>query len=711
MTGRAEPPPESEAAQTLRLLVSIWNRRWIVLGFLVTGIALAFAASYLMTPKYRANLTFEVQRQPTQIMESGSLDPEVVADAEHITTQIQLLKSRTLASQTIDQLGLSDNESFADPEEPAETRQAQATDHLVENLSISPYARSRVITASYVSEDPETAASVLNELARAFIENTLERRFDASAYAREFLDERIATTKSQLETSERALAQYAQENGILELSSASGAQVSSLDEASLQTLNFALADAEKTRISAEQRYREASATNSTSEIVSSETMKELEVRRAALAAELQELMARYDSRHPSVRDVQSQLVSVEISLAEASRRIIDSLEVEYRAALAAEQRLRARVGELTNQVQDLRSRSIDYQILQREVDTNRAQYDALLQRYKDISVAGAVGESQLTVVDWAVPPREPFAPNYLRNVLIAAIVFLGAGVALALALEFIDDRIKSSKDVWAKLGEPVIGVVPRISGKFNFNKEIGKQDSQFAEAYQSVRSSLSFSRQQGAPRSILVASTRPKEGKSVTVSALGISFARTGHRVLIIDADIRKPSRTADAHSIGLSGLLKNPNERLEDHVVHGVIEGFHLLPAGRVSGGAAETLASRRLEQIIQEAETSYDVVLIDSAPALAYSDAARLGSICEACIMVVQSRGVRTPFIQRTIAGLRYANAPIVGVLLTQVNMKRDLDVYGYGYGPNKASPTGVNFTSEASVERKPNLFGVES
>jgi capsular exopolysaccharide synthesis family protein len=631
--GYAPERDQPGGVELMAMIEKLLRRRWLILTCLMFGVMVAVAASLLTTPMYRAKAVIEVQRQEARIMEGSDIEPQTIADAEYMATQNALLKSRSLAERTVERLHLADNPRYAgkNKDAPRPIRTAQAIDSLLERLEINPVARSRVISIGYVSSDPTEAAAVLNELTEGFIQVNLERKYNTTKYARTFLEERIASTKTALEESERRIAGYARDNGILELGESGASLNNSLDATSLQALNQALAEAERKRIEAEQKFQEATQSGSVEELVKSDLLRELGVRRADLAAQKQELLRTFKPDYPDVQAIQSKLDTIDGEITTARKSILISLQSAYNAALASEQQLRTRVGELTQDVQELRNRSIDYTILQREVDTNRSQYEALLQRYKEIAIAGGVGSSQVAIVDRADTPREPFSPSHLRNLALALVLSMAVAIGLALLLDFLDDTLKSPEDVRRKLGEAVIGVAPKMKVRGGIERELSDPRSIISEAFQSIRASLAFSTAHGTPKSILVCSCKPSEGKTSSVTALANAIARTGKRVLIIDADMRKPSFAVQrGASIGLSGLLSS-QASLESAVVDGRIPNVSLLPSGTTPPNPAELLANDRLNEIIREAEDQYDVVVVDSPPVLGFADGPLLGAACK--------------------------------------------------------------------------------
>ena len=289
---------------------------------------------------------------------------------------------------------------------------------------------------------------------------------------------------------------------------------------------------------------------------------------------------------------------------------------------------------------NLRGRSIQYTILQREVDTNRALYDALLQRYKQIGVAGGVGIAPVSIVDRADVPRMPFKPNLFLNLLLGLGLGLAAGMAGAIGLEFINDTIKSREDVRKKLALPCLGAVPRTPAKEAFVDDLKDPTSVISEAYSAIVAALRFSTEAGMPKVLLLTSTRSSEGKSSSALALAQNFARRGKSVLLIDGDLRKPAFKAASENVGLSKLLTT-EDKVEDHVVETQHANLWLLPSGPVPPSPADLLSTGRIRKIIAEASERFELVVIDGPPTLGLADAPLLAAAAGEVLFVVESAG----------------------------------------------------------------------
>lgn len=692
--------------ETVRVLL---RRKWMVLSVTLLGLIAAVLFTLNMTPLFKATTTLEIQRQETQILDQSSIDPVMIADAEYMETQYALLQSRSLAERVAEVLNLPSDERYADQTLNRDERLNEAASVILDNLRVNPEGRSRVVNVEFVSPHPREAARIANTLVENFIETNLERKYNTTAYARRFLAERLQTTKLALEESERQLAEYAYDQGILELDVANGG--GSLDANSLIQLNQELAEAESDRIELEQKLTEIENNPATREILDSRDLQLLRQRRSQLQSEYQEMLGQFKPGYPAMEQMRSRIELLDQEMALTQQAILAAIRSEYNSALAKEEALRVRVDELKSELQALRDRKIQYTILGREVDTNRSQYEALLQRMKEVSVASGIGSSQVSIVDRALVPREPFEPNLLRTLIQAFVLSFAAGVGLAFALNYIDDTIKTPEDVKSKLGLATIGVVPKLKGgKDLITNELGNPRSPISEAFFSARTSLEFTTENGAPRSLLMTSTRPGEGKTSSTVALAMSFAKVGRRVLIIDADMRKPSFVADAGaSIGLSGMLTR-DANLSEQIVRSGTENLFLLPAGIIPPNPAELLSSPKLRTVFNEAKSMFDLVVVDSPPVLSFTDAPLLGSIAEGSVIVVQAGSIRTPAVQRTISRMLDSRTNVLGVMLTKFDAKKsgaNYSYYGYAYGKNAYSYSEKQVSDSNETRRKIRIF----
>ena len=679
--GAGEPP--SDDIDIVNLFGTLYARKFLIITCIVLSGLIGLFLVLQSTPLYRGIVKVEVQKQQTQIVEGGNLEQAGVADEAFMETQYALLNSRSLAERVVLILQLESNADFANPALSTELRTQQAASKLLANLNVAPIGASRVISVTYDDPSPWVSAKVPNTLVENFIELTLERKFNTTAYARAFLEERLAQAKITLEDAERQLVAYADDNDILELKDAG--QETSLASNSLLQLNSELAEAQSERIIAEQAFIELSNNAVTSETLDSADLKRLRAKRSELEAEYQNLLGIFKPDYPDVLQVRSRINAIDSEIIGETKAIVGAAQGTYRAALARENILSAKLEGLKADLRQLRNRSIDYTILRREVDNTRSQYDALLQRLKEVSIASGVGSSQISVVDSAIIPRLPFSPNIPMIMALSLLLGGGLGIGLAFLLSMIDDTIKTPEDIKEKLRLAVLGVVPKLVNAKRDDvilEELKDPKSAVSEAYFSARTALEFSTDEGVPRSLVITSSQPEEGKTSTAVALATAFARTGRSVLIIDADMRKPSFVADAEtSIGLSGLLTQ-NHSLEENIISSLNNGLHLLPSGVIPPNPAELLSGKKLRELIKEAESLFDVVIVDAPPMLNFTDATVLAAACRGAVVVIKSGANRTPACSRTIERLRDNRANVLGAVLTHFDASKGGYAYNYHY-----------------------------
>lgn len=703
-SGRVAPPTTPFLAQVYAVLR---RRRWAVLGIVAAFIVLGIVGTLLMTPKYTASSTIEIQRETRNFTlvrgaEQADAGP---ADMEFYRTQYGLLRSRALAIKVAEDLRLTDDASFFDtfggrrekawfvdgrlaPSAPSRADRARAAgDLLLKNLGVDQERLSRLVTISFVSPDPEFSRKVVAAWGDAFIEQTLERRYQATAYARRFLETRLSQLRGRIDRSERQLVEYASREGIVNIpettttGESAGATVERPIVADdLATLNRALASATAERAQAESRL--AGGGDTTTEALANQAISGLRERRANLAADYAKLMAQFEPGYPPAVALRDQVGELDRAIAREEQRVSNTLRQAYGASVREQQLLRSRVTELKTGVLDLRRRSIQYNIYQREVDTNRQLYDALLQRYKEIGVAGGVGVNNISIVDPAERPVKPSSPRLLLNLLIAAVLGVIVGGGAAYLLEQIDEVVNDPADVEQMFGQPLLGTTPSIAD--TPMAALADRKSSLTEAYTSLQTNLGFTTDSGVPRSLSVTSSRPGEGKSTTSFALAQALARAGKRTLLLDGDMRNPSvhHLLDRRNeSGLSNILAGAATATIPVVDTG-IPNLSAMFAGPQPPSAAELLSSDRFRELLLELRDRFDHVVVDAPPVMGLADAPLIGSTVEGCVFVLESHGTKRALVRTALSRLASANVPVLGIVLTKFETKRASYEYGYDY-----------------------------
>ena len=691
-------------------LLSYWRilvkRRWTVLGALGIVLVATLVGTLLMTPIYRATTSLQIERDTIKVVDVEGVSPvEGGAGADFYQTQYELLKSRALAQRVASQLALAEGETLeqlsppspwaalrglftgggdeGDEQTEAElaSRDSAATTFIMRGLTIEPVRNSRLVRVHFDSPDPAFSQRAANALAEAYIASNLERRFDSSAYAKTYLEDRLQELRLKLEDSERELVAFAQKEQIV----GSGDSNGNLSEQDLGSLNAALSQARQDRIKAEARWRQAQASRGTvllGEIGEASIIKGLQETRGKLMADYQDKLRLYKPGFPLMQQLKGQIDEVERQIAAEVGNIKAAIQAEFLAAQEQERLLSEQMSLVKNDVLDLQSRSIQYNILKREVDTNRELYDGLLQRYKEIGVAAGVSNNNISVVDLAQNGYK-FKPSLTRNLALGLLAGLMLGVLLALAFEYLDDTLKAPEDVEKQLGLSVLGVIPLLKAPMTPAKALEDPRSAFAESYRSVRTALQFATDTGVPRSLLITSSTPSEGKSTTALTLARNFAQLGKRVLIIDADLRNPSlhRTLGVdNSAGLSNYLAGAVKATE--VIHATdTPGLMYMSTGPLPPNPAELLMGPKMLSLISIAREKFDQLIIDGPPVMGLADAPILGNLANGTLLVVEAGETRITVARNALKRLLAARAHVVGGLLTKFSSKHA--GYGYGYG----------------------------
>jgi succinoglycan biosynthesis transport protein ExoP len=667
--------------QSLLRIVS--EHRKLILAALVAGLIGGLVIT-LLTPKmYRADVTLEVNPPKVEILnEKDGGEAPTQSGWDFVATQVGLLSSRSLAERVAQELNLASDPAVVGTGGTPATRLRTATGVVAGGLAVTMPEDGQLIHYSYVSTSPELAAKVANGVADGFINSSLQRRYDASNYARNFLLQQITKTRGELEKSERLLVAYAQAQGIINTGTPEGSgpsDTSSLQGESLVALNKALAEATARRVMAEGAYRQAGLAGGSSEVT--QASAGLRTAKAALEADYQDKLTLLKPEHPDMVALRSRIDELNRQISAEQSRVASghstTLLADYRAAAAAEGALQARVAQLRGSVLDLRGRSIQYNILQRDVDTNRGLYDALLQRYKQVGVGGGVGTSPVSIVDRAEVPGGPYKPNLMFNLLVGLGLGLLAGLATALLMEFLHDTIKTREDVRNKLALACLGVIPKRIGGGSIIEDLKDVSSGATEAYSAVLASLRFSTENGAPKTLLITSTMASEGKSSSALALAQNYARRGESVLLVDADLRRPVFKAHSNRQGLTKLLTN-DDSIRAHVLDTQYEHLFLLPCGPTPPNPADLLSSPRFETIIREAAQQFDRVVIDGPPVLGLADATLLATAAGSVAMVIEAGKTKTRAARDALERLRLGGAHVIGAILTKST--EEASQYGY-------------------------------
>lgn len=704
----AQRPSGLDLQKYIRILI----RHWLVVAACVIVAAAAGLTKIAMTtPIYTATVRIEIQKETARVSNMQTFEaPQSGSSAEFFQTQYGLITSRALAETTAKdpRLNLVHNKKVlkalgidvgqgASAMSTAQIQNA-LTDRIKWYLSVTPVQTSRLVDISYSSPDAAASAAIVNAVAQNYIETSYNRKFDSTANARRILQESLANEKAKLEQSERQLAEYARAQQIVNVAaptpvgggaaaptgSASGNQ--SLVTNSLSAMMTNLNNAQAARIRAEQRAILSRSANfeQSAEINGNALIQQLRKDKAKLDQEYREALRTYNPQLPAMQQMREDIATIDAQIKAEIQGIATSLQSQYQVALAEEKQLQARVSALTSSALDLRTRSIQYDILQREIDTSRQLYEGMLQSFKEIGVGASLGTNSIWIVDPALPPGGPSKPQPVRIMITALFMGLVIGVGIAFLIETLDESVRSPEDVEKKVGLPLLGTIPKLEKGTTPIVALADVRSNFSEAYYSVRTALQFSTNDGAPSSIVVTSARPSEGKSTSSTAIAQNFARLGSRVLLIDSDLRNPSlhKVLNAENTqGFSNYLTG-HMSLDQLAQQTSVPGLSFIPCGPMPPNPAELLGSAKLEAMLREAQANYDLVLIDAPPVMGLADAPLLASAAAGTLLVMEAGGTGRKLAKAAIRRLAVGNARILGILLTKFDARKSSYGYGYGY-----------------------------
>lgn len=702
---------EAPKAVAPPIVIQYWNiarrRVWLIAAILLASLVLGVVLTLLATPQYTAKSRIEISRLQANVTNVEGLQREEPGqDLEFYQTQYSLLSARSLAERVAKRMRLSRDDAFFEAHDTTagesatagqagllsaqelQERQRKAEDLLLEHVGISPVRGSALVDVTYTSASPQLSARIADAWVKEFIQQSMDRRFASTADARVFLENRLEGLRQRLEQSERELVNYAAREGIVRLSEVRSEDgrtqpTQTLASSDVAALNAALQDAIAERVSAEGQLRAAERSRSNSATIQNPAINQLRQRRAEAEAQYAELLVKFDPQYPAARALRQNIDSLNSAIAGEERRVTGSFYAAFDAASQREGELRQRVNSLLGRLESENRASIQFNIYQREVDTNRQLYDSLLQRYKEIGVAG-VGTNNIATVDTAIVPDKPSSPRLVLNLLLATVAGLAAAGALVFVLENVDESLREPQQLQDELGIPLLGAIPMVAEEEGID-QISDPKSILAEAYMTVRTNLAFSTDHGVPRTLSLTSSGPAEGKSTSSFAIAQVLGRTGKSVVLVDVDMRRPRM---AEMLGLDGQLGVSNYLSGDDDWAQMIQqtdkpNLSFMAAGPVPPSASELLSGDRLAKLTNELSTRFDHVILDGPPMLGLSDAALIARCVEGTIYIIESNRTSIRAAQASLARLIGSRAHIIGGVLTKYMSKQSGYGYGYGYG----------------------------
>lgn len=698
--------PVSSATVRNLTLEDVWRRlvrqKWMLLITVLTVLLLTAWITWTTTPSWRASATIQIEKEGVQIVNFGALStssPDIGEQDPFFRTQYEQLKSRKLAEQVIHDLNLRQR-LFEKQEEPsilaslfkiikrmlflAEAEQpTKLQDHVgtfAEKLYVEPIEKTHLVKVFYESPDPVLSAEIVNALVNAFIRNNISAQSETDAYAKEFLEQEMEKARSRLAQQEGALLNYAKEHDILDVSNNETSQSRKLDE-----LYSALGVAERNRIQAESRMIQGRKHGNVSEVLGNPVVESLKSNLVDLEAQYQEKLKLFKPAYPDMQRLKGQIDSVRRQLRKEVSGLKQSLKAEYVATKKLEDKLRGELANFKVELVGLRDRSIEYNALKREVETSRNLYDGLLKRLNEVNVAANATSSNIRIVDSAAPPSETFRPKKALNLILGGLVGLMLGTGLALLRETLSQSVASVEELQALSGLPVLGTIPHVRNASESNLAltvVREMNSSVAEAYRVTAASLRFILPNGhAPHTLLVTSVNPAEGKSTSAVSLALTQAQQGMKVLLIDADLRRPTvhiKMGIPNTKGLSNFLNGEADLANITHTFREVNGFYLITAGNVVSDPVKMVSSPAMTRLLQLAVKHFDSIIIDAPPAAGFADAIYLSSMVQSTIIVANEENINRKRLLTVIEHLNRVKRNVAGFLM----VKSQVDMMDYRY-----------------------------
>ncbi len=687
----------------LRQIWAVMYRNRLILLSAI-AICLAISALYLIltTPVYEAQASVKIEEQSTRILKTDDNEPtRNPIDAERfLQTQLDIIRSRSVALAVARDQHLFGNTVFlrtmGEPVElkpskiltPRQADEERILAILKKNMGVSLPPDSRVATISFRAPDPKFAARIADSFAESYIRTDLQRRYDASAYARQFITRQLADAKQQLERSERAALDYSSAQRLIDASNGTEgkdgvASPRSLTVSRLVAVNSAYADAVEKRTQTEQKWRQAQGGQimALPEVLANTAVQDLLQKRAEALADYQDQRQTRKEDFPSVMQAKAKLTAYDRQIDGLANNIRNSLRSQFEAAQRQEDAFRGQISGLEQATLGEQQRNVQLSILRRATDTSRSLYDTLLQRYRELNAEAGIQPNNIQLIDRAEVPTVPVSPRLVLTLLIGLFAGIVSGIAAAFAVEHLNDTVRSGEEIDRRVGLPFLGSVPIAQGAVGDN--LLDRKSPISEAYSSIRTALLMSTQTGLPPILAFTSIQAGEGKTTTGFATATGLGRINKRVIIIDCDLRRPALHKGfglKNEAGVSNYLASLAP-VGDLIRTTEYDNVWAITCGDIPPNPTELLSGPRLPDLLRDLRDRFDVVIVDAPPILGLADAVIIGTQADGIVLVMESGRNYHGGLRTALGRLRKAGAHLVGAILTKQNV-RDL---GYTYSQN--------------------------
>lgn len=703
------------------LLNIVHRRKWVIIGTVIGSLLLTAIVLYLLTPRYRATALLMIEtRQPT-IPTIESVLTGITADEQGVRSEVEVIRSRGLMEAVARKLSLD-----RDPEFNAVLRQqgapkanasgsdtvaAGAFDALLNRLEVTPIEDSRVIAVSFASEDAVKAAEITNALADEYLLAQLQAKFEATRMANSWLDERVAELREQVAASERSVEEFRKEAELLQAGgiTLTAQQMAELN-AQLILTRAATAEAEARLQQLSLLLESEDGVSTASEVLDSPLIQSLREQQAQVERRVAELAAEYGPSHPRMIQLHAEAEDLESNITAEVNKIARGLENEVAIARARENSLQNELLRLKNRMADANDKEIQLRALEREAQASRGLLATLLARNKEVSSQDEmqVHQADARIISRAATPFEPYFPQ--KKIILGIVALLSALLSLifVFVLEIRQRGFVSGEQIEAAADVPSLGFVPLLGGHRLTKNEnpikyiVENPRSALAQALRSIYWSLTLM-SSIRPNIVVVTSSHPGEGKTTVATGLARMQALAGRKTLLIDADSRNPS----VHRLletpvgpGLLDILRGSADK--GIIAKDSATGLEFLTAGEASEDPMSMLDSQEMDDFLGEVSSSYDLVVVDTPPVMAASDACALSRKADTTIMVVKWSKTPREVVMHSLRQLRRVDAYVAGALLNMVDVSKHA-MYTYGDSGAYHGPLRSYYAEEPAVSKR--------
>ncbi|HET6535862.1 MAG TPA: polysaccharide biosynthesis tyrosine autokinase [Sphingomicrobium sp.] len=676
--------PMSQATAVEQVIAAVYRQRFVIA--IAVGVCMTIGAlvSILSPSKYTASASVQLDQQIPQLLGDKGLDPQVsIQDSDRfLQTQIDLIRSRSIADSVATKLKLAKSPQalkaigIDDPGPDAETAHAVAVAQLQDNVQVQLGLNTRLAEIYYTTTDANLSARIANGFAESLQESNIDSKLQVSNKAKEYLTQQLAKAKQRLETSETQMLSYARQEDLTTTVVPSGPndRGGSLRAQELGQLTDSLAQVTSQRIAAQERWQQVQNTPAMNlpEVQSNSAIQDLVAQKAQQEASLREERQRHTDKYPTVAEAAAKIKELDAQINSFAANIKSSFYGQYLAAAQQERQMQEKVGQLRGAAMSERERSVGYNALSREVETNKAFYDGLLERYKEIATASGATAANVTIVDQAWPPLIPDSSNLARNMVFGG----SAGLIIALLFGAFRERVhhvvRSTSDLEQALSLPALGVVPRLRGPEEVRNALDDVNSAQAEAYHSVAVAVQEACGGVLPKTLLITSSTASEGKSTSAMGIARSLSAMGKSVLLVDGDLRRHASAkmiASDSQPGFSEVLAGSTSP-EKAVQRSIGGDFSIVRPGDSASSPVTLLATDGIRRVFDKLAAKHDIVIIDGPPVMGLADAVLLARSVEAVLVVVEANRTHMSEIDTAVSRLPQNN--IIGGVITKFDSK---------------------------------------